>query len=162
MIEMRLEGIRLEIPQNTPVLMLREQGGVKRLMPIYIGAPEASSIHYALEGLKPDRPLTHDLLINVVEALDAQPVKLVITNIEENTYFADLHVLQLGKVVKISCRPSDGVAIAVRTSIPIYVEDELLDQVGKVVVEDAPENAEEIIDDFRDFIDSIKPEDFQS
>jgi bifunctional DNase/RNase len=98
----------------------------------------------------------------VVEALDAQPVKLVITNIEENTYFADLHVLQLGKVVKISCRPSDGVAIAVRTSIPIYVEDELLDQVGKVVVEDAPENAEEIIDDFRDFIDSIKPEDFQS
>ena len=162
MIEMRLEGIRLEIPQNTPVLMLREQGGVKRLMPIYIGAPEASSIHYALEGLKPDRPLTHDLLINVVEALDAQPVKLVITNIEENTYFADLHVLQLGKVVKISCRPSDGVAIAVRTSIPIYVEDELLDQVGKVVVEDARENAEEIIDDFRDFIDSIKPEDFQS
>ncbi|MFM7337492.1 MAG: bifunctional nuclease family protein [Actinomycetota bacterium] len=162
MIEMRLEGIRLEIPQNTPVLMLREQGGVKRLMPIYIGAPEASSIHYALEGLKPDRPLTHDLLINVVEALDAQPVKLVITKIEENTYFADLHVLQLGKVVKISCRPSDGVAIAVRTSIPIYVEDELLDQVGKVVVEDAPENAEEIIDDFRDFIDSIKPEDFQS
>ncbi|MFM9122543.1 MAG: bifunctional nuclease family protein, partial [Actinomycetota bacterium] len=112
MIEMRLEGIRLEIPQNTPVLMLREQGGVKRLMPIYIGAPEASSIHYALEGLKPDRPLTHDLLINVVEALDAQPVKLVITKIEENTYFADLHVLQLGKVVKISCRPSDGVAIA--------------------------------------------------
>ncbi|MFM9122373.1 MAG: bifunctional nuclease family protein [Actinomycetota bacterium] len=162
MIEVRLEGIRLEIPQNTPVLMLREQGGVKRLMPIYIGAPEASSIHYALEGLKPDRPLTHDLLINVVEALDAQPVKLVITNIEENTYFADLHVLQLGKVVKISCRPSDGVAIAVRTSIPIYVEDELLDQVGKVVVEAAPENAEEIIEDFRDFIDSIKPEDFQS
>ncbi|MBM3806424.1 MAG: bifunctional nuclease family protein [Actinobacteria bacterium] len=162
MIEMRLEGIHLEIPQNAPVLMLREQGGVKRLMPIYIGAPEASSIHYALEGLRPDRPLTHDLLINVVEALDAQPVKLVITKIEENTYFADLHVLQLGKVVKISCRPSDGVAIAVRACIPIYVEDDLLDQVGRVVVEDAPENAEEIIDNFRDFIDSIKPEDFQS
>ncbi|MEY4405431.1 MAG: hypothetical protein RI976_1362, partial [Actinomycetota bacterium] len=64
MIEMRLEGIRLEIPQNTPVLMLREQSGSRRIMPIYIGAPEASSIHYALEGLQPDRPLTHDLLIN--------------------------------------------------------------------------------------------------
>ncbi len=162
MIEMRLEGIRLEIPQNMPVLILREQGGVRRIMPICIGAPEASSIHYALEGLKPERPLTHDLLINITEALDAQPVKLVITKIEDNTYFADLHLLQQGKVLAVSCRPSDGVAVAVRAGIPIYAEDELLDAVGKVLPTDEPENAEEIIDDFRDFIDSIKPEDFQS
>ena len=162
MIEMRLEGIRLEIPQNTPVLMLREQSGSRRIMPIYIGAPEASSIHYALGGLQPDRPLTHHLLINVAEGLDAQPVKLVITKVEENTYFADLHFLQRGKVIAISCRPSDGVAVAVRSGIPIYAEDDLLDVVGKVVPATAPDDAEEIIDDFRDFIDSIKPEDFQS
>ncbi len=162
MIEMRLEGIRLEIPQNTPVLMLREQNGAKRIMPIYIGAPEASAIHYALEGLKPDRPLTHDLLINVVEGLDAKPVKLVITKVEDNTYFADLHLLQHGKVLEISCRPSDGVAVAVRCGIPIFAEEVLLDAVGKVLPSSPPDNAEEIIDDFRDFIDSIKPEDFQS
>lgn len=162
MIEMRLEGIRLEVPQNIPVLMLREQGGVRRIMPIYIGAPEASAIHYALEGLQPDRPLTHDLLVNVSEALDAQPVKLVITKIEGNTYFADLHFLQKGKVISVSCRPSDGVAVAVRSGIPIYAEADLLDAVGKAAPADSTENAEEIIDDFRDFIDSIKPEDFQS
>jgi len=162
MIEMELEGIRLELPTNNPVLMLREQKGERRIMPIYIGAPEASSIHYALEGLQPDRPLTHDLLINVAEGLDAQPVKLVITKVENNTYFADLHFVQQGKLVAVSCRPSDGVAVAVRSSIPIYAEEELLDAVGKVTPAQAPENAEEIIDDFRDFIDSIKPEDFQS
>ena len=161
MIEMQLEGIRLEIPANTPVLMLREQAGSRRVMPIYIGAPEASSIHYALEGLQPDRPLTHDLLINVAEGLNAQPVKLVITKIEEHTYFADLHFLQAGALVVVSCRPSDGVAVAVRSGIPIYAESALLDEVGKVVPDTPAEDAEEIIDDFRQFIDSIRPEDFQ-
>jgi bifunctional DNase/RNase len=162
MIEMQLEGIRLEIPANTPVLMLREQSGSRRVIPIQIGAPEASSIHYALEGLQPDRPLTHDLLINVVDGLNAQPVKLVITKLEEHTYYADLHFLQQGSVVVISCRPSDGVAVAVRSGIPIYAENDLLDEVGKVVPDTPSDDAEEIIDDFRQFIDSIRPEDFQS
>lgn len=162
MIEMKLEGIRLEMPQNMPVLMLREIEGQRRIMPIYIGAPEASSIHYALEGMQPDRPLTHDLLIDVVAALDAQPVKLVITKLDEGTYFADLHLLRNGQLVAISCRPSDGVAVAVRSGIPLYVETELLDRVGKALPSDGPDNPEEIIDDFRDFIDSIKPEDFKS
>ena len=85
----------------------------------------------------------------------------MITKVEENTYFADLHFLQRGKVIAISCRPSDGVAVAVRSGIPIFAEEDLLDAVGKVVPTTAPDNAEEIIDDFRDFIDSIKPEDFQ-
>jgi len=161
MVEMELQGIRLEIPANTPVLMLREQTGSRRVMPIYIGAPEASSIHYALEGLRPDRPLTHDLLLNIAEGLNAQPVKLVITKVLEHTYFADLHFVQNGAVVIISCRPSDGVAVAVRAGIPIYAEADLLDEVGKVVPEVQAEDAEEIIDDFRQFIDSIRPEDFQ-
>lgn len=161
MIEMQLEGIRLEIPQNTPVLMLREQSGSQRIIPIYIGAPEASSIHYALEGLQPDRPLTHDLLLNVVAGLGAQPIKLVITKVEENTYFADLHILHHEKVIVISCRPSDGVAIAVRSGIPIFAEDELLDAVGRILPLTSPDNEQQIIDNFRDFIDSIKPEDFQ-
>ena len=161
MVEMELEGIRLEIPANTPVLMLREQTGSRRVMPIYIGAPEASSIHYALEGLRPDRPLTHDLLLNIVEGLNAQAVKLVITKVQEHTYFADLHLLQHGAVVIVSCRPSDGVAVAVRAGIPIFAEADLLDEVGKVVPEVQTEDAEEIIDDFRQFIDSIRPEDFQ-
>lgn len=161
MIEMQLEGIRLEIPANTPVLLLREQSGTRRVIPIQIGAPEASSIHYALEGLQPDRPLTHDLLINIVDGLNAQPIKLVITKLEEHTYFADLHFIQQGSVVVVSCRPSDGVAVAVRSGIPIYAEDDLLDEVGKVSIDSPDEDAEEIIDDFKQFIDSIKPEDFE-
>ncbi len=158
---MELEGIRLEVPTNMPVLMLREQSGTRRMMPIYIGAPEASSIHYALEGIKSNRPLTHDLLLNVVEQLNSQPVKLVITKIIESTYFADLHFLHQGSVVVVSCRPSDGVAVAVRSGIPIYAETELLNEVGKPASDATSEDAEEIIDDFKQFIDSISPEDFQ-
>ncbi len=161
MVEMEVEGVKLEVPANTPVLMLREVGGERRGLPIYIGGPEASAIHFALEGIVSERPLTHDLLVNVINEMGGELSKIVITEEREHTFFAELHIdSPAGKRI-VSCRPSDAVALSVRVGAPIFATTELIDQVGvEIVVQPADE--EEILDDFRQFIDSINPDDFQS
>lgn len=161
MVEMEVEGVKLEVPANTPVLMLREVGGERRGLPIYIGGPEASAIHFALEGIVSERPLTHDLLVNVINDMGGELTKIVITEEHEHTFFAELHIdCPAGKQV-ISCRPSDAVALSVRVGAPIFATTELIDSVGVEIVV-PPADEEEILDDFRQFIDSINPEDFQS
>lgn len=158
--ELELEGVRLEVPANVPVMMLREVEGDRRMLPIYIGGPEASAIHYALEGVLPERPLTHDLLANVVGELGYVLDRVVITEVRDQTYFAELHLSGAGGSTVVSCRPSDGVAVALRTGSMIVAATALLDAVGKQVPETVVESEEEILDDFRDFINSIRPEDF--
>jgi hypothetical protein len=158
--ELELEGVRLEVPANVPVMMLREVEGERRMLPIYIGGPEASAIHYALEGVLPERPLTHDLLSNVVGELGYVVERVVITEVRDQTYFAELHLAGAGGSKVVSCRPSDGVAVALRTGSTIVAATALLDAVGKQVPETVMESEEEILDDFRDFINSIRPEDF--
>lgn len=159
--EMEVEGVKLEVPANAPVLMLREVGGQRRGLPIYIGGPEASAIHFALEGIVSERPLTHDLLVNVIADMGGELTKIVITEEREHTFFAELHIDgPIGSRV-VSCRPSDAVALSVRVGAPIFASTELMDAVGvEIIVQPADE--EEILDDFRQFIDSINPEDFQS
>ena len=161
MVEMEVEGVKLEVPANTPVLMLREVGGERRGLPIYIGGPEASAIHFALEGIISERPLTHDLLVNVINEIGAEIIKIVITEEREHTYFAELHIESPGGKRIVSCRPSDAVALSVRVGAPIYATTELMNSAGVEIVEQ-PADEEEILDDFRQFIDSINPEDFQS
>ena len=131
------------------------------MLPIYIGAPEASAIHYATEGIVPERPLTHDLLVNVVRGLGAEFSKIVITEVRDHTYYAELHFSFAGSEIVISARPSDAVAVAIRTDTPIYASDELLKEVSRSPVAASPESEEEILDDFREFINSINPEDFE-
>ena len=162
MTPMELVGVRVEIPANTPMLLLQEQGGEHRLLPIYIGSPEASAIHYALEGLEPPRPLTHDLFIGVLESLDARLDKVVVTEVRDHTFYAELH-LQTGDGEQVvSSRPSDAVALAIRCGAPIFAADDLLDEVGQVPEPDPAEETEEIIDEFKDFIENVSPEDFAS
>lgn len=158
--ELELEGVRLEVPSNVPVMMLREIEAPRRVLPIYIGGPEASSIHYALEGVVPDRPLTHDLLANVIGDLGSVLERVVLTEVRDQTYYAELHLVGEGEARIVSCRPSDGVALALRTGSAIYAADSLLESAGKVVPETVVESEEEILDDFRDFINNIRPEDF--
>ena len=158
--ELELEGVRLEVPSNVPVMMLREIEAPRRVLPIYIGGPEASSIHYALEGVVPDRPLTHDLLANVIGDLGSVLERVVLTEVRDQTYYAELHLVGEGEARIVSCRPSDGVALALRTGSAIYAADSLLESAGKVVPETVVETEEEILDDFRDFINNIRPEDF--
>lgn len=106
------------------------------------------------------RPLTHDLLVNVFEDLGAHLRRVVITEMRDHTYFAEIQLLHQGQTHAISCRPSDAVALAVRTSIPITANRELMDEVGIIEVADE-DDSEEILVEFRDFIDNINPEDFQ-
>lgn len=157
---MELVGVRVEIPANTPMLLLQEQSGEHRLLPIYIGSPEASSIHYALEGIDPPRPLTHDLFITVLDQLGATLDKVVVTEVRDHTYYAELHLKVGDDEQIISSRPSDAIALAVRCEAPLFASDELLDEVGQVPEPEPEEEAAEIIDEFKDFIESVSPDDF--
>ncbi len=162
MTPMELVGVRVEIPANTPMVLLREQSGEQRLLPIYIGSPEASAIHYALEGIDPPRPLTHDLFISVIELLGTSLESVVITEVRDHTYYAELHLSTTGGDKVVSSRPSDAIALAVRCEAPIFAADQLLDEVGQLPEPEPAEQAEEIIDEFKDFIDNVTPDDFAS
>ena len=161
MIPLELVGVRVEVPANTPMMLLREQEGRHRLLPIYIGSPEASSIHYALEGLEPPRPLTHDLLLLVVERLGATIDEILVTEMRDRTFYAEVHLTDAsGEQHVISCRPSDAVALAVRCEASLYATEALLDEHGQDPPEEPEEDAAEIIDEFKDFLEDVTPEDF--
>ncbi|MFM7410053.1 MAG: bifunctional nuclease family protein [Actinomycetota bacterium] len=156
-------GLRVELPSNQPVLVLREVDGRRWVLTIYIGGPEASAIHTALEGTQPPRPLTHDLSVMLIEALAAKLDRVIVTEIRNETYFAEIVLRTSAGEVGVSGRPSDAVALAVRAGAGIFASLDLLDEVGREVSDDADENeeAEEaVVDEFRDFLESISPEDF--
>jgi bifunctional DNase/RNase len=161
---MELVGVRLELPANAPIVLLREQDGQRRQVPIYIGGPEAAAIHYALEGIEPPRPLTHDLLKNVLEELQVVLDRIVVTEVRDRTYYAELHLVVAGAARTVSSRPSDAIALAVRTGSPIFAEETLLDEVGQIVEEEAEgeggADSEDLLEEFRDFIENVNPEDF--
>jgi len=156
-------GLRVELPSNQPVLVLREVDGRRRVLTIYIGGPEASAIHTALEGTQPPRPLTHDLSVMLIEALAAKLDRVIVTEIRNETYFAEIVLRTSAGEVGVSGRPSDAVALAVRAGAGIFASVDLLDEVGREVSDDADENEEveeAVVDEFRDFLESISPEDF--
>lgn len=159
---MELVGVRVEVPANTPMLLLREQQGRQRLVPIYIGSPEATSIHYALEGLVPPRPLTHDLFMDTLEQLGISLERVVVTEMRDHTFYAELHLNSEGQVKVVSSRPSDAIALAVRCDAPLYAEEALVDEVGQDPPPEPEEEAAEILDEFKDFIENVNPEDFAS
>lgn len=156
-----VRGVRLDRLTNTPVVTLREDDAPRRQFEIFIGAPEAASIKIALDDEITPRPLTHDLFVLALERLNVSVTRVVLTHISSGTYFAELVLMPDGEEVVVSSRPSDAIAIALRASCPIYASDELIDLVGEAVEEE--EEAQEqsgIIDEFRDFIENINPEDF--
>jgi bifunctional DNase/RNase len=159
---MELVGVRVEIPANTPVVLLREQSGAHRLLPILIGSPEATAIHTAVEGLRAPRPLTHDLLVTVVEQLKASLTQIVITEVRDHVYYAELHLATPDGQAVVSCRPSDAIAMAVRVGCPILATERLLAEAGQTPEDDAGDDPEAIIDEFRDFLDDLSPEDFDT
>jgi uncharacterized protein len=161
MVEMELVGVRVELPTNTPIVLLREAGGDRRMLPIFIGPPEATAIAFALEQVATPRPMTHDLLKNLLDELGVTLERVVVTDLQDSTFFAELHLVQGTETHLLSSRPSDAIALAARTGSPIYAEEEVLDQVGYQVQEEAlPE--EEVVEEFRRFIDDVDPEDFAS
>lgn len=161
---MELLGVRVELPANTPVVVLRELDDRNRVLPILIGGPEASSIHTAIEGLVPPRPLTHDLTVTLVETLGASLARVVITEVRDHTFFAELHLITTTGETVVSCRPSDAIALAVRVDAPIFAEESLLDEAAVEMPAEADEGeeAESLLDEFRDFLDDVTPDDFAS
>ena len=162
MVEMELLGVKLELPSNTPVVMLREVEGRRRVLPIFIGLPEANAIAFALDGVVPPRPLTHDLLCNLLEELGARLDKVVVSDLSEGTFFADLHLETSNGTQEISSRPSDAIALAVRVGAPIFAEESVVEEAAAVVEEADEEEADEVVEQFREFIDSVNPDDFAS
>jgi bifunctional DNase/RNase len=157
---MEIVGVRVELPANTPMVLLQEVEGDRRLLPIYIGNPEAAAIHSALEGIEPPRPLTHDLLVQTIAELGAEVRGITVTDVRDHTFFAEIKVADTsGGEHSISCRPSDGCAIAVRCGAPIHAADSVLDEAGKAPAPEVPEESE-IIDEFHDFLENVNPEDF--
>lgn len=168
MVELELLGVRVEMPSNTPVMVLRELEGRRRNLSIFIGSPEATAIAFALEGVEMPRPLTHDLFQTVLDTLGAELVRVVITGLQGTTYLAELHLDDGGTEQRVSCRPSDAVALAVRAGCPVFGEEDLLDEAGYVEDDEdddevgAAEDSEEVVEEFRQFIDTVTPDDFAS
>ena len=154
-INVEVNSIRLEESSETPILLLLDPT-TQKVLPIWIGTIEAVSIAYAQEGVLHDRPQTHDLLLNMVEALDGTINEVNISNIEENTYFADIILNTINGTVTLSARPSDAIALALRSNIPVTVNQDVFETNSIDLIID---NSNEI-EEFKEFIKDIKPEDF--
>jgi len=165
-IELELVAVRVELPSNTPVVVLRELQGRHRQLSIFIGGPEATAIAFAMEGVETPRPLTHDLFCDVLDELGAQLDRVVITELRDTTYYADLQITTPDGTKHVSARPSDAVALAVRVGCPIFSAEEVLDEAGFVEEgteeEDSEESPEAVVEEFRQFIDQVSPDDFAS
>ncbi|MEY2452380.1 MAG: uncharacterized protein QOD92_1954 [Acidimicrobiaceae bacterium] len=163
MIEMELIGVRVELPTNAPIVLLRETDGSHRTLPIFIGGPEATAIAFALEGVETPRPMTHDLMKNVLEELGWQLDRVVVTELRESTFFAELHLTSNGQTHVISARPSDAIALAARTGTTIFADESVLDEAAYPPDDEVTEEAQdEVVEQFKEFIDRVNPEDFAS
>jgi bifunctional DNase/RNase len=154
---MELVGVRIELPTNQPIVLLREADGV-RYLPIWIGATEATAIAFALEGVEPQRPLTHDLLRDVTVGLGATIDRVVVNDLRDGIYYADLVLMVGDGEVTISSRPSDAIALAARVEARLFATPEVLEEAGVEIKDDDDEEAE--VERFREFLDTVQPEDF--
>lgn len=158
---MELVGVRVEMPSSSPIALLREVGGEQRILPIFIGAPEATAIAFALEEVVTPRPMTHDLMRDVLDDLGVSLEKIVVTELREGVFHAQLELHGRDGTHTISSRPSDALALAARTGSPIFASEEVLDEAAyPEEAEGEPEVQEEVVEQFKDFINSVDPEDF--
>ena len=165
MIPLDLVGVRVELPANQPIVLLRDPDS-GRYLPIWIGGAEAMSISSHLEGEVPPRPLTHQLMVDTLTALGADLEAVHLTDLREGTFYAELHLHVDGREVIVSSRPSDAIAVAIRVgSVPILVDEDLFARVaielGDVDGDDEPGvDPEEEVQRFRAFLEDLDPDDF--
>jgi len=145
-------GVRVEMPSNQPIVLLKELDGV-RYLPIWLGATEATAIAFAQQDVKPPRPLTHDLFKNVLDSLNVNLQTVYLTELKDGVFYAQLN---FSEGESISARPSDAIALALRTGSPILASEELLEEAGIEI----PDQSEDEIEKFKEFLDEINPEDF--
>ena len=157
MIEVKVVNVAIDANTKMPVMVLKEKTGEKTL-PIWIGLFEAQAIALALENVKPPRPLTHDLAKSLIEKLEGKVDKVVISDLKNNTFYAQILIKKNGESIKVDSRPSDAIALALRLNVPIFIDETVLDKVtigGKPIGEDE-------LEEFRKKLKDLKPEDFSS
>lgn len=153
-IPVEVVGVRIEMPSNQPIVLLKEIDGI-RYLPIWVGAVEASAIAFAQQGLVPTRPLTHDLFTSVLHILEAKVERVEITDLIDGVFFSELH---LQGSITVSARPSDAIALALRAEAPITASEALFSKAGIEI----PDQSDDEVEKFREFLDGINPDDFAS
>jgi bifunctional DNase/RNase len=155
-IELTLVGVRIELPTQQPIVLLKERDG-ERYLPIWIGNVEATAIAFALQGVQTPRPMTHDLLRNLLEELQARVDRIVITELRDGTFYANIELTRDGARYSVSSRPSDAIALAVRTKTTIFAEERVLSEASILIKNDEEERE---VEKFREFLDQVSPDDF--
>jgi uncharacterized protein len=172
LVEVKVQSLGLDRSSNTPVVILEEVGG-ERVLPIWIGPGEASAIAMQLADMEFSRPLTHDLLVAVLNGLGGSLRKVIITRVEKNTYYAELLIHRNGEVISVDARPSDSIAVALRTDARIFAQDDLLERASIEIAEDEAatpgaqppqkkesQTEEMDADQLKEYLKRLNPEDF--
>lgn len=165
MILVRIASLAMDPNTTQPVIVLKplvEAPGHGRLLPIWIGHPEATAILLSLEGAQPPRPLSHDLMKSLLEALNAYVERVEITRVESGTFFATIVVRAEERIITVDARPSDSIALAIRMGAPIFVDEDVFDAASVPDELGVVEDEEAQLAEFREFLDAVDPEDFQS
>ena len=155
---MSIYGVSFDMVGKQPIVLLKTEEGNK-FLPIWIGHPEAAAILMKLQGQETPRPMTHDLFVDLVGQVGAQCESVTVTELKDNTFYAQINLLVNGETVEIDSRPSDALALAVRTDSPIYAADDVIEE-SAIEFEHEVEDTEEVVEKFKDFLDNVSPEDF--
>ncbi len=156
--EMVIYGVSFDLVGKQPIVLLKTAEGNK-FLPIWIGHPEAAAILMKLQGASTPRPMTHDLVTDILGQLDAQVVRITVTELRESTFYAQITVAQDGTEIEIDSRPSDAIALAIRAEAPIFVADRVIEE-SAIEFEGEEVNEEEIVTEFKRFLDNVTPEEF--
>ena len=155
---MHIYGVSFDLVGKQPIVLLKTAEGNK-FLPIWIGHPEAAAILMKLQSQAPPRPMTHDLMSELLEQLEAQVVRITVTELRENTFYAQITVQQDGREIEIDSRPSDAIALAIRADAPIFAADRVIEE-SAIEFEGEEVNEEEIVSEFKNFLDTVSPDEF--
>jgi bifunctional DNase/RNase len=157
---MVIYGVSFDMVGKQPIVLLKTRDGNK-FLPIWIGHPEAAAILMKLQGANTPRPMTHDLFTDMLEKLEARVTRIAVTELQDNTFYALITLAINGSEIEIDSRPSDAIALAVRSGAPIFAADAVIEESG-IEFEHEVENEEEVVEEFKRFLDEVKPEDFSA
>jgi bifunctional DNase/RNase len=158
--EMTIYGVSFDLVGKQPIVLLKTLDGNK-FLPIWIGHPEAAAILMKLQGASTPRPMTHDLVTEILGELEARVVRIAVTELRENTFYAQITVQRDGTEIDIDSRPSDAIALAIRVDAPIFAADDVIEE-SAIEFEGEEVNEEEMVSEFRTFLDSVSPDEFAS
>ena len=156
--EMVIYGVSFDLVGKQPIVLLKTTDGNK-FLPIWIGHPEAAAILMKLQGATTPRPMTHDLVTEMLSQLDAQVVRITVTELRDSTFYAQITVQQDGAEIEVDSRPSDAIALAIRAEAPIFAAAQVIEE-SAIEFEGEEVNEEEIVNDFRQFLDNVTPDEF--